>query len=413
LKCDILIIGAGAAGSVAALTAIKYGLKTIIIEKEKNVGHSIDTKLDLTESIGIEHIIKELDLPTHENSNTSKWFSPNYILDYKSDIYDLYIKRGNDDDSFEKKNISRVLNKGGELLTNTQIREFKHGKNNYVRKVILKNNKDIIEIKPNFIIGADGVNSKVIKLSNLSKYEHIFGEFRAVGVYGKDFNLPIGVTHVFFDRNTAPGGYIFTAKTKNNECVFGVGFDPSLTNRTPEELLKKAKSHHLISKIFKDAKIENQFGGFGKYGVLTRHSIGNVMLVGDAGKFGDPFLCYGVRQSILSGYNAINICKSSYESNIEFDLCNKYESCMKNLQNEIKIGLFLRKAYKKLDNKDIDVIVKILSNAQKDGLNLDNLFKNKNNLLIKHIVKNTGRCSSIALRVLPYFAEYLIRIRNM
>lgn len=413
MKCDILIIGSGASGSVAAITAIKLGLKTIIIEKGKNIGHNIDTKLDLTESIGIEHIIKELSLPINEKSNKSKWFSPNYNLNYNSDIYDLYIKRGADRDSFENKNISRAINKGAELLTDTKINKFITTKNNLVKKVVLQNNNEKIEIKPKFIIGADGTNSRAIQLSNLSKYEHIYGEFHAIGVYGKDFNLPIGITHVFFDKNIAPGGYVFTSKTKNNKCVFGIGFDPSVTHKKPEEILKKTKSHSIISKIFNGAKIKNQFSGFGRYGILTKHSTGNVILVGDAGKFGDPFLCYGMRQAILSGYNAIKTCFSYYESNANFDISHKYELCMKEIQNEIKLGLFLRKSYKKLNNKDIDMIVKIVSNAQKDGLDLDTIFKKDNKFLIKQIIKNTGRCSSITIRILPYIFEYLVKIRRI
>jgi digeranylgeranylglycerophospholipid reductase len=413
LKCDILIVGAGVAGSVAALTASKYGLNTILVEEQKQVGHGIYTKLDLTESIGIEQIIKELDLPVHAKSNKSKWFSPNHILNYKSEIYDLYIKRGGDDDSFEKKNISRILDNGGRVLTNTHLKEFKLRKNSFIKKLTLKNDNDTIEIEPKFIIGADGVNSKILRLSGLSKYEHIFGEFHAIGIYGKDFDLPARVTHIFFDKNIAPGGYIFAAKTENNECVLGVGFDPSMTNKSPKEHFEKAKSNKLISKILKDAKILNHFSGFGKYGFLQRHSIGNLMLAGDAGRFGDPFLCYGVRPAILSGYNATNTCKTLLESTSDLSQSMKYESSMMDLQNAIKIGLFLRKVYKKLNNKDIDVIVKILSDAQEDGLDLDRLFRCNNNILIKHLLKNMGGCSHIVLRALPNVAEYFFKIRNM
>ena len=392
---------------------MKYGLDTVILEEEKRVGHDIDTKLDLTESIGIEQIIKELDLPIHANSNKSKWFSPNYFLDYKSDFFDLYIKRGSDEDSFERKNISKILDNGGQLLTKTHLNKFKWGKNNFVKTVTIKRDNDTIEIKPEFIIGADGKNSRVLELSGLSKYEHIFGEFHSIGIYGTDFNLPKEITHVFFDKKIAPGGYVFIAKTKKNECVLGIGFDPSVTNKSPEELLKIVKSHKFISNILKGAIIKNHFRGYGKYGFLQRHSYGNIMLVGDAGRFGDPFLCYGLRQAILSGYNATRCCKSLLDSTSDLEENINYESSMMNLQNEIKIGLFLRKVYKKLNNKDIDVIVKIISDAQKDGLNLDYLFKKNNKLLIRHILKNIDRCSYIALRALPNLVGYILKTHHM
>jgi len=413
LKCDVLIVGNGVAGSVTALKALKHGLKIIIIEKEKKIGTNIDTKLDLTESIGIENIIKELDLPIHDKSNVSKWFSPNHVLDFNSSIYDLYVKRGIDEDSFENKNISKILDGGGQLLTETNIKLFKWGKNNRVDKVIVKKDKKNIEIEPSFIIGADGVNSAVLKLSRLSSYENIIGKFIGIGVYGKNFNLPTGITHVFFDRNIAPGGYIFAAKSKENNCVLAVGIDSSMTNINPQQYYKKIKSHKLLSDILKDAEIKNPLSGFGRIGLLKRHSIGNIMLVGDAGRFPDPLFCYGVRQAILSGYNAAKTINLCLQSAIEKKPSEKFESSMVELQNEIKLGYFLRKAFRKMRNKDIDTIVKILSDAQKDGLDIDYLFKKNNNLLIKNIIRNFGRCSSITLRALPNIIEYLVNIRHI
>jgi len=412
-KCDILIIGAGAAGTVAGLTALEQGLNTIIVEKEKNIGQGIETKIDLTESIGIEHIIKELKLPIHETSNRSKWFSPNYIFDFKSEIYDLYVKRGVEKDSFDNKNANEFLKNGGKILTNTQLDKFEFGENNLVKKVYLKNDKEKIVLEPTFIIGADGANSTILQQSGLSKYDHIFGEFHAIGAYGKNFNLSERFPHIFLNKKIAPGGYIFSAKTSKEDCVLGVGFDRALTNNSHEEVFKKAKSNTMISDILKNADIKNIFKGFGKYGILKRHSIGNILLVGDAGRFVDPLFCYGVRQAILSGYNASMCCKNCLDSNRNLEISKEFESSMKDLQDEIKIGLFLRKVYNRLDNRDIDVIVKIVSDAQKDGLNIDYIFKNNNKLIIKHILKNMRRCSSITIRTLPHLFEYLLKIRSM
>jgi len=412
-KCDVLIIGGGAAGIVAGLTALKQGLNTIIVEREKNIGQGIETKLDLTESIGIEHIIKELKLPIHEKSNRSKWFSPNFILDYKSEIYDLYVKRGIENDSFDNINANEFLKNGGRIFTNTQLNKFEFGENNLVKKVYLKKDTEKIEFEPTFIIGADGSNSTVLQLSGLSKYDTIFGEFHAIGVYGKNFNLPERSPHIFFNKKIAPGGYIFSAKTSKGDCVLGVGFDRSLSYNSNEEILQKAKLNNIISNILKNSDIKNSFKGFGKYGLLKRHSIGNILLVGDAGRFGDPLFCYGVRQAILSGYNASMSCKKFLDSKCNLDIDKEYESSMKDLQNEIKIGLFFRNAYNRLNNRDIDAIVKIVSEAQKDGLNIDYIFKNNNKFIIKHIIKNMRICSSITIRTLPYLFEYLLKIRNM
>ena len=412
MKCDILVVGAGIAGSVAALKALHHGLNVILIENEKSVAGTIDTKLDLTENTGIEHLIEELRLPIHDTSNKSKWFSSNQVFNYESQFYDLNVKRGRDDDSFEKQTFSRIQDMGGILLLDTTLKGFNSRENNIVKKVLAKNKNDAVEIEPSFIIGADGVNSKVLQLSGLKRYERILGEFHGCGVFGTDFNLPAGVTHVFFDRMIAPGGYIFATRSEHNQCVLGVGIDPSITDLTPRQHYEKAIADKRISNILQDAKILNQLQGYGRYGLLKHHAIGNVMMVGDAGRFLDPLLCYGVRQAILSGYNAAKVCVSSHESTLDVEPSIAYESSMKELQNQIKQGLFFRKVLRRLDNNDLDAIVRIVTDAQDDGLNVDYLFKENNAILMKHILKYGGSCTKIFLKSVPYLVEYLLKTHH-
>ncbi|RLF26360.1 MAG: hypothetical protein DRN14_06990 [Thermoplasmata archaeon] len=386
MECDILVVGAGAAGVTAALTALRNNLETVILERMGSIGCT-NTRLDITESVGIEKIVSDLDLPIHNRSNRSRWFSPSYMIDYTSRIYDIYVKRGMDKDSFETISMARILDKGGYLLTNSFIKGIEW-KNGAINEVEVKSNNKTIQIKPSFVIGADGTNSTILRFSPLSAYRHVVGEFRAVGIYGRYFDLPEGVTYVFFDKTIAPGGYIFVAKTRNEEGILGVGFDSSVASFSPINYLKKALNHHLLSKITKSVEILNRFQGFGKYGILKRHAIGNLMLAGDAGMWGEPFLCYGLRGAILSGYNAAKVCKLSIESSLDGQPANYYESSLREFQNKIKLDLLLRKIFKKLDNDDLDTIIKILADAKEEGLDLDYLFKRNNFSLIKHILKN-------------------------
>jgi len=404
------VIGAGASGSVATLTALNYGLNVITLEANKKVGVHTGSKIDIIENIGIDHIIKELNLPVTGRSNISRWHSPNYNFELKSEINDFFIKRGPDDDSFDIKNMHKAKDKGAQILTNTHPIKFEWDKDNNVKQVIAKNNGKKIEIKPDFIIGADGVNSNVSQLSGLSKTEQLVGEFQAYGVLGIDFNLPTEITHVFFDRTIAPGGYVFTVKNGDKNCVLGIGLDPLLTNKTPKEHYQKLKLHQTISKILNNAKIRSNFCGYGKFGLLKNRAIGNIMLVGDAGRLLDPLFGFGLKQAILSGHAAANVCKSVKESTAQKQPCKEYESSISPLINEIKLNLFLRKSYRKINNQDIDAIVKILADIQEEGLTLDYLFKRNNRILLKHIFKNGKRSTLMFLKAFPNIAEYFLKI---
>jgi flavin-dependent dehydrogenase len=404
------VIGAGAAGSVTALTASKFDLNVTILESKSNVGIKTGSKLDIIESIGVERIFKELKLPIIGKSNNSKWYSPNYDFELKSEICDFYIKRGLSDDSFDKINIEKSLDNGSKLITNSHPIKFEWKKNNNVKRVIAKNKGKKIEIEPKFIIGSDGVYSSVLRLSGLCKTEKNFGEFHAYGIFCQNLNLPIDVTHVFFDNDIAPGGYVFTASSNKNS-ILGIGLDPLLTDKTPKDFFQKIKCHSKISKILDKVKIQNDFYGIGKISLLRKRAIGNIMLVGDAGRFLDPFLGFGLNQAIQSGYFAARTCGDSINNIGDRDPSKEFELKISQLKNELKLSLFIRKVYRKINNSDIDLVIKILIDAQKQGLSLDTILKEKNSILIKNILKNGGKSTKLFLKAFPNFIDYLFRIQ--
>ena len=58
IECDVLVVGAGPAGSVAALYSSKQGLNTVLIERNNRVGAHTNTRIDeVTISQGGEKIV--------------------------------------------------------------------------------------------------------------------------------------------------------------------------------------------------------------------------------------------------------------------------------------------------------------------------------------------------------------------
>ena len=136
--CDVLIVGAGAVGSVAALTALQAGLDVIVVEKEPTPGRHTQTKIDLTDGLDLGPILDELDLPVIDRSHRSRWFSPRHVLDYTSDIPSLYVKRGCDPDSFETRMAARLQDAGVRMLTGATPIRFKRGDDGRVQTVFVR-----------------------------------------------------------------------------------------------------------------------------------------------------------------------------------------------------------------------------------------------------------------------------------
>lgn len=75
IECDVLVVGAGAAGSVASLYCSKHHLDTVLIEKNKKVGAHTKTRIDASPDFELTEIINELKLKTENVAYISKYLS--------------------------------------------------------------------------------------------------------------------------------------------------------------------------------------------------------------------------------------------------------------------------------------------------------------------------------------------------
>ena len=73
--CDVLVVGAGPSGSIAALYCSKQGLNTILIEKEGHIGAHTTTRVDSSPDLRLTEIINELGLRTEALVYNSKFKS--------------------------------------------------------------------------------------------------------------------------------------------------------------------------------------------------------------------------------------------------------------------------------------------------------------------------------------------------
>ena len=54
-ECDVLVVGAGPAGSVVALYCAKHGLNTALIERTNKIGSHTNTRIDSSPDFGLEN----------------------------------------------------------------------------------------------------------------------------------------------------------------------------------------------------------------------------------------------------------------------------------------------------------------------------------------------------------------------
>ena len=296
VECEVLVVGAGPAGSSAARAAAEAGAKTIFIDKKKEIG----VPVQCAEGVG-EYLIPFLPFTI-----------PEQLLKWKIDglsfwTEDVTIKRKGgswsgyaiDRDSFDKWLANNAIGADAKLHLETELIDLKFSKNHSVTKAIVKTDDAMEEIVPKVVIAADGVNSTVLDLLSLKKEKKgSTGEIKSYEMH----NLRLDNPHYdqLFMGDFAPGayGYIFP-KSKNTANV-GAGFlfPQTSLDRCYEEFLEIPK----VKSQIKNAICIKEKTGRVPFCYLTDKWVyGNVLLAGDVANQNIKPLVEGFLPAIVCG----------------------------------------------------------------------------------------------------------------
>jgi digeranylgeranylglycerophospholipid reductase len=394
IDCDVLVVGAGPAGSVAALYCSKHGLDTVLIEKNDKIGKHTNTKIDSSPDYELTEIIRELDLKTENHVCNSKWHSPSgESFTLHSKIGEYYFKRSQDPDSFECSTIDKALKHGCKIFLNATIEDIKKNNGIFSEAIVLQETEKIV-IKPKIIIGADGHDSFFHRHINeqIDKKKRI-----AHGVMGKDFVQP-DISEIYFDAELAPGGYFFLITCPDGTSSAAIVLDSDKIKKPARDYFNEytLKNQVISDKIKSTA---NTFAGQGALFKLDRHVYGNLVLVGDAGGLLDPLMGYGMTPAIVSAYYG---SKYSVEAiNIDdLETLQKYNKKVKQKFNRRSQYLF-RRMFDSLDNQDFNLIIK-MANELENGANINGFIHNPN-------IKIMSRAFFVFCKNLPGSAGLLVK----
>ncbi|MEM4347620.1 MAG: NAD(P)/FAD-dependent oxidoreductase [Candidatus Altiarchaeota archaeon] len=339
IKCDILVIGAGPAGSSAARAAAINGAKTIFIDKKKEVGIPVKC----AEGIG-KYLFPYL--PFKIPKEQLRWridgmifLAENISIKREGEIWDGYTV---DREKFDKWLSTLAIREGAKLFLDTELIDFDI-KNDEVKKAIIRRNEKLIEIEPKVIIGADGVESTVLKL--LGEYKPKRGHISEVHSWEMK-NLKLKNPHFeqIYIGDFTPSGYAYIFPKSRTEANVGVG--GIFPERKLEHYFEEFLNIKQVKEQLKDAKFVNERSKKAVVGDITNKWIhGNVLLAGDAANHSlKPFI-EGILPAIISGNLAGELAAKMHKG------------------EEVKMGHYLESIEKSLHphfraSKELEEIIK-------------------------------------------------------
>ncbi len=337
---DLIIIGAGPAGSAAAFTAAKENISVLLLEEHPKIGIPVVCAEGLSKST-----IKDyLDIKP-------EWISRNLFGS---------IIRGPDGEEFKMEfpECGWILNRkifdpalanmakaqGAVIKTSAKAINIEND------EVIVSESNEKKRYKFKFLIGADGIASNVGKWMGINTRLSLNDIVVCAQYLIEGIKIESQYTHLIIGDEYAPGGYAWIFPKSDNSANIGLGISPVKTKKKAIHFLDK-----WVKKEFANGKItEKRFGGVPAT-LLKRFSGKNFFLAGDAARFVNPLngagIANAVKSGIIAGKNAVLRLKGKkdyFEAEIK-----------KEILKEIKFHHRIRKAYLKLTDKEYNEIFKI------------------------------------------------------
>lgn len=284
--CDILVVGAGPAGSSAAAAAAELGVKVLMVERRRTIGVPVRCAEYLPKAL-LGKIPKTGHRFLVQPVKGMRTFLPGGTMK-ETRVPGLTIRR----DLFDQALAHSAREAGAEVSLGTRAIGLEQG------TVILKKPEGgLVHMRPGVIIGADGPRSTVGRWMgdvNRSLIPALQGRVR--------LTRPMEFTEVYFHPEIYGGyGWVFP---KDGEANVGLGIVPE--QRRPVPL--RATLEWFVENLRRNGRIKGSAyaltAGWVPVKPVHRAVRENMLLVGDAAGHTHPITGAGVPQAVICGHLA-------------------------------------------------------------------------------------------------------------
>jgi len=307
-ECDVLIVGGGPAGLAAAEAAAGRGVRTILLERQNEIGYPVHTSggswvsdmqaLAIPENL-YHPITKVVFVSPHRE--VPLYYNP--AVACVMDVRGVYQHLA-----------GRAIAAGAALRVRHTV-EQTTVENGRVLGVIAKNHAgERISVYAAVTIDASGFSRHVGVRTEMGKAFHRYGYGAEYDMYAPDY--PQDELFLIMGSQFAPRGYAWAFPRGNGRVRLGVGvLHPDCDDDARAYLDRMVRELPQLSHKFKGASpIEYHTGLFPSEGPLERFSRDGLLLAGDAGGHGSTLVGEGIRFAIYSGQMAGSVAAEAVKA---------------------------------------------------------------------------------------------------
>ncbi len=358
---DVLVIGAGPGGSMAARFAARHGLKVLLVEKRPEIGVPVRCAEGISRAWMNEVEIEPQEKWIDASIDGAKIYSP----DEKSIITLSAEQAGNEvgfvlnREYFDKYLASLAAEEGAEIwLKSPAVSIIKE--DGYVRGAIIRKFGEEVEVRAKIVIGADGFESQVARWAGINTVLRERDIVSCIQYRMTNIDIDEKFTH-FFIGSCAPGGYVWIFPKGKNEANVGIGVslnklrDRGEVKRYMDEFIEK---HPYLKK---GSVIQIVTGAVSTCPVPKKIVDNGIMLVGDAARLIDPITGGGIANACISGKFAGEVAAKCID--------NPSKECLEEYQKMVKErwerkhlrNWFVKEKLSVLDDETLNKLMDVIS----------------------------------------------------
>ncbi len=367
-RYDVVVIGAGPAGSVAARFAAENGASVLMLERDREPGIPVRC----AEGVSHNGIAPFIDIDQRwiaAKIDVAKLHSPNgetaimrnngtgYVLERR--IFDTAL-------------CELAAEKGALLVTKADALDLVW-ENDKIIGVKYKYLGEIRTVKCDIVIGADGVESRVGRWAGIDTSLRLEDIDTCVQYTLAGIDVEKDTCEFYFGKEVSPGGYVWIFPKSDHTANVGIGIAGHLAHeKGPKEFLDE-----FMQKRFPNATVTyTVYGGVPTAAALKELVKDNVMIVGDAAHQVNPITGGGIVQAMIAARSAGKVAAEAVkQKRFDAKFLKKYtKEWDKTLGDTQKVIFKMKEKFMKLTDERFNGIVDFCQKVPADKFSLKALF---------------------------------------